>query len=112
MPKIFLHWRIIFVMVSMLMVFYGTYYKWTTLLHAYGNYGSYIKEDEGKGMGGKFFLQFLRDDASSFEVETTYREAIKYQYWVAFWKIWTFGGFIFISTALILLAVPKKERQG
>ncbi|KKQ27268.1 MAG: hypothetical protein US42_C0011G0006 [Candidatus Magasanikbacteria bacterium GW2011_GWC2_37_14] len=29
-------------------------------------------------------LQYLSDNVSSFEKETLYREAIKYQYWVAF----------------------------
>lgn len=104
------HWRIILVIIAMMTVFSATYYKWTALLHSYGNYGSYIKQDGDKGLGGKFLLQFLKEDATSFEVETIYREAIKYQYWVAFWKIWTFAAFVFGSTVLILLAFPKKEK--
>lgn len=86
-----------------------TFYKWTTLLHRYGNYGSYVAQSGENDLGRRFILPYLKDDASSFEKETIYREAVKYQYDVAFSKIWTFGAFVFASAFLLLMVIPNKK---
>lgn len=103
------HWRLILVLFAMLVVFSATYYKWNKLLHTYGNYSSYVKVAEDN-LDGTLLFQNLGHIEDSFEKETIYREAVKFQYWVAFWKIWTFDAFVFVSTALILLAVPKQNK--
>lgn len=103
--------KILVVFFSVILVASFSCYKWVTLLHRYGNYGSYVaKTDEG-GMGGKFIFSYLGTDTTSFEEETIYREAIKYQYAVAFAKIWTFGAFVFSSAFLILVAIPNKNNS-
>jgi hypothetical protein len=107
--------RAIIVFVAILLVATFSVYKWTTLLHRYGNYGSYVAKADGDSnlylLGRKFILPFIDVSASSFETETIYREAIKFQYDVAFRKIWTFGAFVFSSTFLLLAIIPS-QRNG
>ena len=105
--------KIIIAISAILSVLFFTLYKWETLLRRYGNYGSYVQKSDQAGefnLGAKFSLQYLDKSATSFEKETIYREAIKYQYEVAFWKIWTFGAFVFTSALLLMILIPTERK--
>lgn len=99
------HLRLITVFTAVLVVLAFTYFRWTTLTTSYGSYGYY--SEPASVAGPSSYLTY--GEGSRVEKETIYREAMKFKYDTAFQQIWIFGGFIFASTFLILMALDKKE---
>jgi hypothetical protein len=81
-----------------------TYFRWTIISTNIEQYGNYLVGSEAESL-------FVLEDknVTPFERETIFREGIANKYDIAFRQIWTFGGFIFASTFLLLMAMKKEE---
>lgn len=96
--------RQIIVSTSILVVFAFAFFQWTDVTTEFGQYGYYIENNLNSS---KFY--YSGGAYSDFEKETLVREAWIYNYDLAIQQIAIFGGFIFASTFLILMALGKKE---